>query len=158
LNGQSSRWDLWQQKRIYAIVSVVIAVVVLATVFVAVPNWVEHSTFGRTFLDKPSFSVEGLQLSKSPTYGLECYMSSAVRNTGNVDISRLTLTLNGTYVWMDAWISPNSVDLNQQTFANYGSFHCSDVQAGQTYMVGFLASFADAVNQTASTLLKVGSS
>ena len=132
------------------------ALVTLAIVLVAlvgVPFWVSRGTFGRTFLDKPGFSIVAVNLSKE---GTDCYIRSTISNTGNVYIARLTLNLNGTYVTSDGWVPPNGLNDGWERFQNYGYFHCSDVRVGQTYSASYLSEFANGVNQSASKMLEVG--
>ena len=86
------------------------ALVTLAIVLIAlvgVPFWVSRGTFGRTFLDKPGFSIVAVNLSKE---GTDCYIRSTISNTGNVYIARLTLNLNGTYLRrMDGFLRTGSM-------------------------------------------------
>jgi len=133
-------------------VAVIAAVAILAaTVFE--PYVIGRGMLGRTPLDKPGFSVQHLQLSKNDT---TCYISSTVHNTGNVWIAMLTLTLNRTRVWNDAWTKTGQDDLDRQAFFNYGDLHCADIGVGQTYTALFTAHFADEVDQYATTIVRVG--
>jgi hypothetical protein len=132
--------------------SVTVAVVLI--VLVGVPFWISNGTFGRTFLDRPSFIVVAVNLSKN---GTDCYIRSTVSNTGNIYINRLTLSLNSTYVFSDGRIPPNGLDDNWQRFVNYGSFHCADVRVDQAYSATFLSEFANGVSQNTSKMLGVAS-
>ena len=141
-------------RSIVLILGTAIASVVVLIALVDVPFWISNSTFGRTFLDKPGFIFVAVNLSKS---GTDCYIRSTVSNTGNVYINRLTLSLNGTFVFSEGRVAPGGLDDNWERFQNYGSFHCADVRVDQTYSATVLSEFADGVNQNASKTLSVGS-
>ena len=141
-------------RSIILILGAAIASAVVLIALVGVPFWISNGTFGRTFLDKPGFTFVAVNLSKN---GADCYIRSTVSNTGNIYINRLTLNLNGTYVFSDGRVAPGGLDDNWQRFQNYGSFHCADVRVDQTYSATFLSEFADGVNQNASKTLSVGS-
>jgi hypothetical protein len=140
-------------RNLVLILGALVTSTIVLIAMVAVPFWVSRGTFGKTFLDKPGFSIVAVNLSK---YGTDCYIRTTVSNTGNIYIAKLTMSLNGTYVFSDGWIPPNGLSDSWQRFQNYGYFHCADTGVGQTYSASFLSEFADGVNQSASKMLEVG--
>jgi hypothetical protein len=131
----------------------VIALLAVIITFAIGPYIVEHGILGRTPFDKPSFTFQTLQLSKN---GTTCYISSRVHNSGNVWIERLTLKLNQTHVWDNAWIGPGVDDIDDLPFMNYGDLHCADITPGQNYTATYTSQFADGVYQNATTTVQVG--
>ncbi len=133
-------------------VASVLTLTLILSAFTVVPYVVARSVLGRTPFDNPGFSIRAIQVSKN---GTNCQIQSVVENTGNVYIAMLTLTLNQTYVWDDAWIAPGHAASDRQLFVNYGDLHCSNLKPGQTYIAGFLARFADGDKQTLVTTVQV---
>ncbi len=130
----------------------ILTLIVILSVFTITPYVIAKGTLGRTPFDHPDFSIRAMQLSKN---GTNCQIQSVVENTGNVYIAMLTLTLNQTYVWDDAWIAPGHAASDRQLFFNYGDLHCLNVKPGQTYIAGLLARFADGDKQNLGTTVQV---
>ncbi len=136
---------------IITVASIAIALITLAMVTI-VPFVVQRGILGTTFLSNPSFSIKAVELSKN---GTNCQILTVIENTGNLYIAMLTLTLNQTHVWDDAWIGPDHAASDRQLFENYGDLHCTDMRLGQTYTAIFLANFADGEKQTRVTTVQV---